>query len=150
MLGRRTPHGVMVILKDYLHKHKRNNFQYDLWDGGSTPHGIHNRLRENITHRQKTKHGGFRSKSGHAWWKKRSCILTISILKGNHGEVLQSTHSGRAFKIGDWMLMKTEESQQEFNDKLGKTWERPYRVVEVIENGVYILETPEGNLIPRT
>lgn len=48
------------------------------------------------------------------------------------------------------MLMKTEESQQEFNDKLGKTWERPYRVVEVIENGVYILETPEGNLIPRT
>ncbi|KAI3739893.1 hypothetical protein L2E82_30305 [Cichorium intybus] len=57
---------------------------------------------------------------------------------------------GRAFKVGDLVLRKNEVSHAQPRGKLGPTWEGPYKVVEAHQNGAYVLETMEGNPIPRT
>ncbi|KAI3503882.1 hypothetical protein L1887_32347 [Cichorium endivia] len=57
---------------------------------------------------------------------------------------------GRAFKVGDLVLRKNEVGHAQPREKLGPTWEDPYKVVEAHRNGAYALETMDGNPIPRT
>ncbi|KAL4560177.1 hypothetical protein LXL04_032326 [Taraxacum kok-saghyz] len=57
---------------------------------------------------------------------------------------------GRACKVGEMVLRKNDASRQEAGGKLGPNWEGPYRVVEARRNGSYVLETMEGDQLPRT
>ena len=50
---------------------------------------------------------------------------------------------------GDLVLRKNEASRQESTGKMGPNWEGPYRVVEARENGSHVLETMQGDRLPR-
>ena len=52
-------------------------------------------------------------------------------------------------RCGDLVLRKNEASRQESTGKLGPNWEGPYRVTEARENGSHLLETMQGEQLPR-
>ena len=54
----------------------------------------------------------------------------------------------RQFQIANLVLRKAHPYQLE--NKLSPKWTDPFRVVKVLRNGAYILETLEGGAIPRT
>ena len=54
----------------------------------------------------------------------------------------------RQFQIADLVMRKTHPYQ--LKNKLSPKWTDPFRVVEVLENGAYRLETLEGGVIPWT
>ncbi|XP_068476642.1 uncharacterized protein [Phaseolus vulgaris] len=54
----------------------------------------------------------------------------------------------RQFQVFDLVMRKAHPYQLE--NKLSPKWTGPFRVVEVLGNGAYRLETLEGGTIPRT
>jgi len=54
----------------------------------------------------------------------------------------------RQFQVADLVMWKTHPFQLE--NKLSPKWTGPFRVVEVLGNGAYMLETLEGGPIPQT
>jgi len=54
----------------------------------------------------------------------------------------------RQFRGGDLVMRKAH--QYEMENKLSPKWTGPFRIIEVLENGAYRLETLEGGAIPRT
>jgi len=57
----------------------------------------------------------------------------------------------RTFNEGDLVwLMRTEVRKDPTQRKLTPKWEGPFRITENIQNGAYILEALDGNVIPRT
>jgi len=54
----------------------------------------------------------------------------------------------RQFQVANLVMRKAQPYQLE--NKLSPKWTRPFRVVEVLGNGAYRLETLEGGPIPRT
>ena len=54
----------------------------------------------------------------------------------------------RQFRVADLVMRKTHPYQLE--NKLSPKWTGPFRVVKVLRNRVYRLETLEGGAIPRT
>lgn len=54
------------------------------------------------------------------------------------------------YREGDLVLRKTEASGVGQRGKLSPNWEGPYRVKKVKGRGTYILETEEGEEVPRT
>ncbi|RWW27682.1 hypothetical protein BHE74_00001825 [Ensete ventricosum] len=53
--------------------------------------------------------------------------------------------------VGDLVLRKAEVSNQtRSRGKLGLSWEGPYRMVEVVRDRIYCLETREDVALPRT
>ncbi|XP_072071691.1 uncharacterized protein [Arachis hypogaea] len=57
----------------------------------------------------------------------------------------------RSFQVHDLVLRKTEQARKPpAHGKLAANWEGPYRVIEVIGNGAYRLQTLEGKDLPST
>jgi len=54
----------------------------------------------------------------------------------------------RQFQVADLVMRKAHPYQLE--NKLSPKWTGPFRVIEVLGNGAYRLETLEGGIIPRT
>ena len=54
----------------------------------------------------------------------------------------------RQFQVADLVMLKAHPYQLE--NKLSPKWTGPFRVVEVLGNGAYMIETLEGGPIPRT
>jgi len=54
----------------------------------------------------------------------------------------------RQFKVVDLVPRKVDPYQIE--NKLSSKWTGPYRVIEVLDNGAYWMETLDGGTIPRT
>jgi len=52
----------------------------------------------------------------------------------------------RQFQVADLVMRKAHPYQLE--NKLSPKWNGPFRVIEVLENGAYKLETLEGGTIP--
>jgi len=50
----------------------------------------------------------------------------------------------RQFKVADWVMQKAHPYQ--LQNKLSPKWTEPFRVIEVLGNGAYRLETLEGEL----
>ncbi|XP_072066606.1 uncharacterized protein [Arachis hypogaea] len=57
----------------------------------------------------------------------------------------------RSFQVNDLVLRKTEQARRpSTHGKLAANWEGPYRVIEVIGNGAYRLQTLDGKDLPNT
>nr|KAJ0193280.1 hypothetical protein LSAT_V11C800420460 [Lactuca sativa] len=56
----------------------------------------------------------------------------------------------KLFRIGEYVLRRSEASRTQPQGKMGLVWEGPYKVIEANRNGAYVLETVEGRRIPRT
>ncbi|XP_072088018.1 uncharacterized protein [Arachis hypogaea] len=57
----------------------------------------------------------------------------------------------RSFQVNDLVLRKTEQARRpSSHGKLAANWEGPYRVIEVIGNGAYRLQTLDGKDLPNT
>ena len=54
----------------------------------------------------------------------------------------------RQFQVADLVMRKAHPYQLE--NKLSPKWTGPFRVIEVLGNGAYRLETLEGGIIPQT
>jgi len=54
----------------------------------------------------------------------------------------------RQFRVAELLMRKAHPYQME--NKLSPKWTGPFRVVEVLGNGAYRLETLEGGAIPQT
>ena len=56
----------------------------------------------------------------------------------------KNVHTG-TFQIGDWVLRKVFQNTKETGArKLGPNWESPYEVTQILGNGAYKLQTPDG------
>ncbi|RWV95556.1 hypothetical protein BHE74_00019061 [Ensete ventricosum] len=54
-------------------------------------------------------------------------------------------------ELGDLVLRKAKVNDlTKSREKLASKWEGPYRVVEVVRDGTYCLETSKGVALPRT
>ena len=56
----------------------------------------------------------------------------------------------RYFIVGDNVSQNNEASRQDLRGKLRPTWEGPYIINEANKDGSYVLQTIEGEIIPRT
>ena len=54
----------------------------------------------------------------------------------------------RQFQVANLVMQKAHPYQLE--NKLSPKWTLPFRVIEVLENGTYRLETLEGGIFPQT
>ena len=54
----------------------------------------------------------------------------------------------RTFQAGEWVLRKFFQNTKEAGArKLGPNWEGPYEITQIIGNGAYKLQTPDGTRI---
>ncbi|XP_072073834.1 uncharacterized protein [Arachis hypogaea] len=57
----------------------------------------------------------------------------------------------RSFQVNDLVLRRTENVRKPSNHgKLAANWKGPFRVIQVIGNGAYRLQTLDGNTLPNT